>query len=86
MQLYLDLGRPDGKGERIIDVGPYLHLDLLDPKRVGAFYMQAQEFVDAIREQRQPSVTAADGRAAVEMWEAASRANHSGQTMRLPLN
>jgi myo-inositol 2-dehydrogenase/D-chiro-inositol 1-dehydrogenase len=82
---HLDLGTPDGQWERIIEVGPYLHLDLLDPKRVGAFYTQAQEFVDAIREQRQPSVTGADGRAAVEMWEAASRANYSGQTVGLPL-
>ncbi len=50
-----------------------------------AFGRQIQEFADAIRDGRAPSVTGEDGRAAVEMVEAAERSAAIGEAVRLPL-
>lgn len=53
---------------------------------VDGFLSQMREFVSAIEEGRQPAVTAADGRAAVEAILAAYRSQESGETVRLPLS
>jgi len=54
-------------------------------QRLTAFADQAQDFIDAIRHNRAPAVSGADGRAAIEIVEAADRAGASGDTVWLPL-
>ena len=44
---------------------------MLDPVRLEAYAAQGDEFLNSIREKRQPSVTGADGRAAVQVALAA---------------
>ena len=44
-----------------------------------------QEFIDAIREDREPSVTGEDGRAAVELCLAARESAKQGCAVDLPL-
>ena len=64
-------------------------LDRLDnyinPHRLKAFAAQTQDFIDAIAEGRPPAVTGQDGRAAIEMVEAADRSAATGETVHLPL-
>ena len=55
--------------------------DYLDPNRLKAFAAQVEDFAGAIREDREPVVTGFDGRAAVEMVEAADRSAASGQAV-----
>ena len=55
------------------------------PSRLEAFYLQTQDFVDSLREGRQPDVVGTDGRAAVEMVQAASLSSMTGSSVRLPL-
>jgi predicted dehydrogenase len=59
--------------------------DYLDPNRLKGFAAQVEDFCGAIREDRPPAVTGRDGRAAVEMVEAADRSAASGQAVALPL-
>jgi predicted dehydrogenase len=54
-------------------------------QRLRAFADQTQDFIDAIRDGRAPAVSGADGRAAVEIVEAADRAGATGDTIWLPL-
>ena len=56
---------------------------MLAPVRMKAYQLQHQEFVDAILEDREPSVTGEDGRAAVAVAEAAYRSAKEGRTIRL---
>jgi len=56
---------------------------MLAPVRMKAYQMQHQEFVNAILEDREPSVTGADGRAAVAVAEAAYRSAAEGRVIRL---
>ena len=56
---------------------------MLSPVRMKSYQMQHQEFVDSIIEDREPSVTGADGRAAVAVAEAAYRSAAEGRTVRL---
>ncbi|MPZ19050.1 MAG: hypothetical protein GEV06_14220 [Luteitalea sp.] len=51
--------------------------------RMKAYQLQHQEFVDSILERRVPSVTGEDGRAAVEVAEAAYRSARLGRTVHL---
>ncbi len=55
----------------------------LSPIRMEAYSRQHQEFIDAIREDRQPSVTGEDGRAAVEVAAAAYQSAAEGRTIHL---
>jgi predicted dehydrogenase len=55
-------------------------------QRLTAFAAQTQDFIDAIAEGRLPAVTGRDGRAAVEIVEAADTAAATGETVRLPLS
>jgi len=59
--------------------------DYLDPNRLKGFAAQVEDFAGAIREEREPAVTGRDGRAAVEMVEAADRSAASGAAVTLPL-
>jgi predicted dehydrogenase len=54
---------------------------MLAPVRMKAYQMQHQEFVDAVIEDREPSVTGIDGRAAVAVAEAAYRSAAEGRTI-----
>ena len=53
--------------------------------RLEAFLLQTQDFVDCLREGRPPAVTGEDGRAAIEMVEAAHLSNLTGGAVTLPL-
>jgi predicted dehydrogenase len=55
----------------------------LSPVRMKAYQLQDQEFIDSILEDREPSVTGEDGRAAVEVAEAAYRSAAEGRTIHL---
>ena len=55
----------------------------LSPIRMKAYQMQDQEFVDSILEDRTPSVTGEDGRAAVEVATAAYRSAAEGRVIEL---
>ncbi len=54
-------------------------------RRVGNTARQVQAFINALQGGYEPRVTAADGRAAIEMTEAASRSAATGQAVHLPL-
>ncbi len=56
---------------------------MLSPVRMKAYQLQHQEFVDSILEDREPSVTGHDGRAAVAVTEAAYRSATEGGTIHL---
>jgi predicted dehydrogenase len=51
----------------------------LAPERLEAFYTQVQDFIDSVRERRPPAVTGADGRATIELIDAARRSSATGQ-------
>ena len=53
--------------------------------RLKAFAAQVADFADAIRERRAPAVTGREGRAAVEVVEAAALSSASGAAVQLPL-
>ncbi|HEY3230790.1 MAG TPA: Gfo/Idh/MocA family oxidoreductase [Roseiflexaceae bacterium] len=57
----------------------------LDPVRLEAFYTQTQSFVDDVLDGRPPTVPGAEGRAAVEIVEAARRSSETDQAIGLPL-
>jgi predicted dehydrogenase len=58
-----------------------------DPRAIGmrGHIIQLQDFVDSIREGRDPMVTGEDGRAAVEIILAVYRSARAGQPIHLPL-
>ena len=56
-----------------------------DPVRLESFTAMIQEFIDSIREGRQPSVTGTDGRAAVELCQATLSSARTSQPVLLPL-
>jgi len=47
--------------------------------------LQVRDFLHAVRENREPAVTAADGRAVVELFTAIYRSSQTGLPVRLPL-
>jgi predicted dehydrogenase len=49
------------------------------------FVSQIREFLGAIRDGREPSVSGVDGRAAIEMVQAAEESARTGAAVRLPL-
>ena len=56
-----------------------------DPNRLEAFYLQTQDFISALREDREPDVSGKDGRAAIEIVQAAHLSSLSGAAVQLPL-
>ncbi len=59
--------------------------NLYSPQRMAAYHTQVQDFIDAVRNHRDPAVTGQDGRAAVEMVEATRLSSETGSSIRLPL-
>ena len=56
-----------------------------DPNRLEAFYLQTQDFISSLREEREPDVSGKDGRAAIEMVQGAYMSSLSGAAVQLPL-
>jgi predicted dehydrogenase len=56
---------------------------MLDPVRLEAYAAQGTEFLNSIREDRRPSVTGEDGRAAVQIALAAYRSAEERRTVLL---
>jgi predicted dehydrogenase len=77
----------DASGWRVADEQVAFNFlgDYLDPNRLEGFAAQVQDFAEAIQEDRDPVVTGQDGRAAVEIVEAADRSAASHQAVTLPL-
>jgi predicted dehydrogenase len=77
-----------GKGEDWQIVGEQPKFDFLanplDPIRLRGFAAQVADFVEAISDNREPLVTGFDGRAAVEMVEAADRSAACGRSVPIP--
>lgn len=84
---HLDLSSPetDNQWQRVWTQPPLDPMDPLDPVRLESFTGQVQGFIDAIREGRPPAVTGADGRAAVELCQAALLSGRTGRAVDLPL-
>ena len=82
---HLDITTADGQWQRVMTQEPFDALNPVDPVRLRSFTAQNQEFVNAIRENRAPAVTGEDGRAAVELAQAAFIASQTGQVVNLPL-
>lgn len=74
-----------GDWRRVWTQPPLDPMDPLDPVRLESFTGQVQGFLDAIRDDHPPIVTGEDGRAAVELCEAALRSSRSGLPVDLPL-
>jgi predicted dehydrogenase len=55
----------------------------LDRVRLEGFFEMTQDFIDALRDDRQPPVTGEDGLAAVRMVEAGYRSSSLGQAVDL---
>jgi predicted dehydrogenase len=82
---YLDLGRGE-KWERVYTPERFDYLkEPKSPIRLYPHIGVVQEFIDSIREARQPKVGGAEGRAAVELCEACLLSAKSGQAVSLPL-
>jgi predicted dehydrogenase len=79
------LGTDDG-WSTVYEQPPFDPTDPRDPARLAAWVAMYQDFVDAVREGRTPPVTGHDGRAAVEIGEAADISNATHQAVRLPLD
>ena len=58
----------------------------MSPKRLKGFAAQVKDFVEAIRDEREPVITGEMGRAAVEMVEAADISARTGDAVPLPLS
>ncbi len=73
----------DGQGwQTAWETPPFQYLaDPFTVNRVKGFADQAQDFFDAIREGRPPSVSGEDGRAAIAMVEAAERSSATGHAI-----
>ncbi len=56
-----------------------------EPKRLEAFFLQTQDFVDSLRYGRPPAVSGEDGRAAIQMIEATHLSHRTGAAVELPL-
>ena len=82
---FLDLGKGD-KWERIYMPERFDYLkEPKSPIRLYPHIGVIREFVDSIREQRQPRVGGQEGRAAVEMLEACLISARTGEAVSLPL-
>ena len=56
-----------------------------EPKRLEAFFVQTQDFVDCLRYGCPPAVSGEDGRAAIQMIEATHLSHRTGAAVELPL-
>jgi predicted dehydrogenase len=55
----------------------------LNPVRLEAFAAELQDFLDSVRDGRKPFATGEDGRAAVQLVEAANRSSETGEVVHL---
>jgi myo-inositol 2-dehydrogenase / D-chiro-inositol 1-dehydrogenase len=79
------LGRGD-TWELVYEMPPFaLNADVYSPVRLEAFAAQVEGFAAAIEAGGAAGMAGEDGRAAVELVEAAARSSSSGQAVRLPL-
>ena len=78
-----------GRGETwelAYEMPPFaLNADVYSPVRLEAFAAQVEGFAAAIEAGGEPALAGEDGRAAVEVVEAAARSSSSGAAVRLPL-
>ena len=81
---HLDMAR-DGKWDRVYTQPELDPMNPSDPVRLEAYINMVQEFIDAILEGKQPSVSGEEGRAAVAQCEAALQSSKTGQPVQLPL-
>ena len=80
------LGRAEG-WEEIYEMPSFaLNADVYSPVRLEAFAAQVQGFAQAIEAGGGPRLLGEDGRAAVEIVEAAARSSASGTAVRLPIS
>jgi predicted dehydrogenase len=56
-----------------------------DPRRIGNTARQVDRFIAALRGEGPLEITGADGRAAIEMTQAAKRSAQTGRAVDLPL-
>lgn len=56
-----------------------------DPRRIGNTARQIDDVIAAVRDGRAPTITGEDGRAAIEMTQAAKRSAQTGRAVELPL-
>lgn len=56
----------------------------MEPTRLEAFYTQVQSFIDDVLDQRPPTVPGSEGRAAVEVVQAARISSATGRSVDLP--
>jgi predicted dehydrogenase len=80
----LRLGR-DGEWTVVAEQAPidFKGKGMLDPVRLESYAAQGREFIASIREDRQPSVTGEDGRAAVRIALAAYQSSEEERTIHL---
>ena len=79
------LGRGES-WEEVYEMPPFaLNADVYSPVRLEAFAAQVEGFAASIEAGGTPAMAGEDGRAAVEVVEAAARSSASGQAIRLPL-
>jgi UDP-N-acetyl-2-amino-2-deoxyglucuronate dehydrogenase len=57
-----------------------------DPRRIGNTARQLDDFIAALRDGRSPGITGEDGRAAIEMTQAAKLSAQTGRAVELPLS
>lgn len=84
------LGRGVDGWEDVYEMPSFaLNADVYSPVRLAAFAAQTQAFALAVKAgtaaSASPALTGADGRAAVEIVEAAARSSASGTSIRLPI-
>ena len=80
---HLDLYDESGH-KRILTQPTFDPKDPLDRVRLVSFSTMVQEFIDAIIENRKPSVLAEEGRASIAMCEAAKKSTHLGKSVAIP--
>lgn len=75
------------KGDQVETVWEQPQIDFvnrpLDPARLEAFYTQTQAFVDDVLDNRPPTVSGEEGRAAVAIVEAARESARTGQALEM---
>lgn len=74
----------DGSGWRVLtEQPPFDPMDPMSARRLAAYAEQLQDFVDAIREHRDPVVSGASARVTIEMLDAVARSAATGDSVRL---
>ena len=76
----------DGRWETVLELPSWTRpWDPRAPRRIGNTARQVQAFIGALSGGYEPRVSAADGRAAIEMTQAASLSAATGRAIHLPL-